>query len=492
MLRFTIPRSLLALLLGGIALGSAAPANAEKVALPDVLQVALRQNPSLASARIDIDIARAQVVQSQGIEDLLLRASGTYFLREADTVDGNVIGTNSSSSAQGEVSIAKLLGTGGTLTLRAASSRRASTFAVNNTEITEYNSELSLRLDQPLLRGRGKELSRAGQSQAKFNRSAAQLDLQARAQNEIRGIVDAYWELVWSHRDLEIRVSALELTRARRKLTESAIALGSVPRSALVAIDQVVATQEEDILISGQNITTRSLELRRLTGLEIGPDHLDLHPDEDLRTSPKKYDMRSVVNRALQTSPELAALSARGKGAKIAIAVADNGLLPSLNLNVSAGPLGTDSGISGSLSGAATGKGYFVGAGLSYEQALHSQRAQGNRAEAQARVRQVLVGERDLRAQIATAAATAVQAAEIAQKRMELSTRAIGLSEQNIEIEKRRFESGRSTNFDVLERQEELKQARLRYARATVDYLRAENAIQTLRGEILTQYGITL
>lgn len=492
MLPFTTRRTLLSLLLAGLALGSSSLASAEKVELPQVLQVAVRQNPSLANAQIDIDIARAQLIQSQGIEDLLLKANASYFRRAVDAVDGNVIGTNGSSVTQADLSISKLLTTGGTVSARLANSRRASTLAFNGMEVTEYNSEVSVRLDQPLLRGRGEKLSRARQTQAKHNRSAAELQLQARAQSEIRSIVDAYWELVWSHRELSIRVSALKLTAARRKLTESAIALGSTPRSALVAVDQVVATQEEEILIAQQSVTTRSLELRRLSGLEIGPDHLDLQPDEDLRVSPKTYEVRKVVEQALLNSPELAALAEQGKGAEIAVEVADNGQLASLNLNLSAGPLSTDDNIAGSLTGVVTGKGYFVGAGLNFEQTLNSQSAKGNRQEARARVRVIEVSERDLRAQIASAAATSVQAAQIAQKRMELSTRAIALSEENIEIEKGRFESGRSTNFDVLQRQEELKQARLRYARATVDYLRADTAIQTLRGEILSQYGISL
>jgi outer membrane protein TolC len=66
------------------------------------------------------------------------------------------------------------------------------------------------------------------------------------------------------------------------------------------------------------------------------------------------------------------------------------------------------------------------------------------------------------------------------------------LSEKNIEAERRRFESGKSTNFDVLQRQDEQKQARLRLARAASDYLRATIQIYALSGELLDRYGVTL
>jgi hypothetical protein len=39
-------------------------------------------------------------------------------------------------------------------------------------------------------------------------------------------------------------------------------------------------------------------------------------------------------------------------------------------------------------------------------------------------------------------------------------------------------------------RQDELKQARLRYARAAADYLRARAFLGSLTGEILGQYGV--
>jgi len=75
---------------------------------------------------------------------------------------------------------------------------------------------------------------------------------------------------------------------------------------------------------------------------------------------------------------------------------------------------------------------------------------------------------------------------------MSLSERVIQLAEKNVEAETRRFGLGRATNFDVLQRQDELQQAQLRRARAQVDYLNATAALDALTGVILKRYGITL
>lgn len=463
----------------------------DEIRLSEVLEVAIRQSPTLASARIDSAVAEAQVVQSLGIEDLLLRASGSYFRQSRESVEGDIIGTNSTSRQSGLVSISKLLPTGGTISLHAETGRQQSDYALAG-NVIGYSSELSLRLTQPILRGRGEDVTRAQQRQAKHELSAVELDLAARTRDEVRAIIDAYWELVWAHKDLEIRRSALGLAVERRRLTESAIKLGSSAATALLEVDQVMATNEEEILLAEQRVIERSLDVRRLAGLEIGPQDLGLVPNEELNVAPETFQLKAVVAKALEVSPELAALAQRGAGSTITIEVASNSLLPQLDLEAAAGPLGNDRTLGASLGDVAMFKGYFISAGLNYQQTISQHQSRGQQLEARAQARRIQIGERDVRAQVAVAAARAVQSAEIASKRMALSQRAMNLSEKNIEAERRRFELGKATNFDVLQRQEEQKQARLRYARAAVDYLRATIAIKALNGELLEQYGIKL
>ncbi|MCP4446036.1 MAG: TolC family protein [Myxococcales bacterium] len=472
--------------------GLAEDATPETLQLSEVLAVVVQSSPTLATAQINQSIANAQVLQTAGIDDILLQANGTYAYQSDESVDGNVTGSDKSSRVAADVTMSKLLSTGGTLSLHANTTRQAATLSFNDTELTEYKTQLSAQFSQPLLRGRGNAVTHATQRQAKHNLGAVALELQASARNEVQRVIEAYWEVVWAHKDLAIRKSSLGLAIERRRLTDSSVKLGSAPRTALLEVDQIMATNEEDILLAEQRVTERSLELRRLAGLEIGPGHLDFTTEEQLNVTPSTFDVNTVLTAALAASPELAALSKRGKSARIAILVARNTNKDKLDVSLSAGPLGTDDQLGGSLAGVATLKGYFVGAGINYERSIGNNAANGRTIEARERRLQLRVNERELRAEIAVSVSRAVQSANIAKKRMALSQRAIELSEMNIEAERRRFESGKATNFDVLQRQEEQKQARLRYARAEVDYLRATIAIQALRGELLSGYGISL
>jgi outer membrane protein len=60
----------------------------------------------------------------------------------------------------------------------------------------------------------------------------------------------------------------------------------------------------------------------------------------------------------------------------------------------------------------------------------------------------------------------------------------------NLDAERARFDVGRSTNYDVLRRQDELSQAQLRRIRAAADYMKAVAVLQTLTGDLLPAYGI--
>ncbi len=485
---------LLAALVCAPAGAQAQEAPPDTLRLSEVLSVVVQSSPALATAQMNQRIADAQVIQALGISDILLQASTGYTYQSDQAVDPFFSGSNTTGRLSAQVTLSKLLSTGGTVALHANSSRtdRSQFFMGTVGEAESYVTQFSARINQPLLRGFGNEVTLATQQQARKNRSAVALDLEVAARNEIRSIIEAYWEVVWAHKDLEIRKSALELAVERRRLTDSSVKLGSAPRTALLEVDQIMATNEEEILLAEQRITEQSLELRRLAGLEIGPGHLSFRTEEQLSVSPKTFDVDTELETAFENSPELAALAIRGENATIEVAVAENSTRSKLDLGLFVGPQGTDESIGSALGRTVSLKGYYVGADLTFEKTLGNHAAGGGRAEARARRQLIRVNERQLRAQIAVQVSRAVQSANIANKRMKLSQRAIELSELNIEAERRRFESGKATNFDVLQRQEEQKQARLRYARAEVDYLRATVALQALRGELLSGYGITL
>ncbi len=467
------------------------------VGLGAVLETAVRQSPSLELARIDVAIADARALEAAGIDDWLLTATAGWLSTRAAPV-GEFFQTTASDSVELDVDLERSLPTGGTFGLHGTGLFRQSTSGLlvdgefEGDEFEVYRSSVTARLYQPLLAGRGRAVARAERRLAEVERTATELDEIASATLIVRDLVQAYWELGYAQSDLEIRESSLELARERLRITEAGVDAGAVAPSEILAVQQVMATREADVEQAKLNVTRRSIDLRRLAGMAIGPGEVDVAVAAPAAIDERELPLRDLVARARASSPEIAVLRARGEGAEIEVEVTENGLLPRLDATLSFGPRGSSDDLRSTLNQMATLDEYQVGATLTYQHALGRRQAKGAHDAARGRLTRTQIGIADAELQVSAAVVEAVRVAETAARRMEISERAITLAEQNIEAEVARFELGRSTNFDVLERQDELQQAQLRYARAGVDYVSALAQLESLTGELLDAYGITL
>ncbi len=163
--------------------------------------------------------------------------------------------------------------------------------------------------------------------------------------------------------------------------------------------------------------------------------------------------------------------------------------MPQLDLALQAGPTGQGS----NFGDAAKGLNQFTfGGSLTFSRSLSQWDVRGRSRELRTAREKISVTAFDVQAQIADSMARAVAQIELARRRVALSQRAIDLANENIRIETDRFNLGRSTNFDVLNRLEDLRQAELRKAQAMTDWHKGEVVVQALTGELLPRYGIAV
>jgi outer membrane protein TolC len=305
-------------------------------------------------------------------------------------------------------------------------------------------------------------------------------------------VVSAYWDLVLAERQVAITDESLALTRERLRITQLGADGGKIAKSEIPAVQQIIATREEDVLTGELGVLNASIALRRAVGMSIGQGDLGLRVDGQLDIVDKKFDLGSLLERAYATSPELAELAKQSDSTTIDIAVTENGLLPQLDLALSAGPSGQDVGASSAAKQTVEFKQYTVGGTLTFSRSIGQNDVRGRARELRMARDKLKVNAVDIRAQYAQTMSTAVAQVELANRRVVLSERAIQLANQNIQIETDRFNLGRSTNFDVLNRHEDLRQAELRKAQALIDWHKAEIVIQALTGDILPAYGVTV
>jgi outer membrane protein len=459
----------------------AGPARATN--LPELLQTAVRQAPALQTARIDIAIAEAQIQQTWARNDWALSAQlATARLRE---FTGRVGWTTTASA-----DITHTLPTGGTIDLHAAATYGDAFVGLAIDKV--WGTEVTASFTQPLLRGRGPLVFDANERRALLSRDVAVLARRLAAIQSVQNVVSTYWDLVLAERQVAITQSSLDLAKERLRITQVGADGGKIPKAELPAVQQIIATREEDVLNGELVVLDRSITVRRAAGLPIGGGELGLRVAPDLETRELALDLGQLVERAYAASPELAELQKQGDSATIEIAVTENGLLPQLDAALSIGPSAQDPSFATAWKNTATLKDVTVSGTLTYQQSLHRDDVRGRARELRETKRKLVVNAFDLRAQIAQTMSRAVAQLEVAKRRILLSQRAIELANENIKVETDRFNLGKSTNFDILNRQEELRQAEIRKAQAMIDFHKAETVVQALTGDILPAYGITV
>lgn len=458
--------------------------DAEELSLGSVLQATVRQSPSLELARIDIALADAAVLEARGVDDWIVDASLLFSTQRL--VDLGLSDLRTRGSA--DVELSRPLSTGGVVSVGASTGFSEGVFGQPDL----WSDTIELSVYQPLLRGRGERYARANIALARISRDASALQIYAEATGVVRNVISAYWDVALSLRNLAIARSSLELALERLRITRAGIEGGAVAPTEALAVEQIIATREEEILSAELAVANRSLDLRRLVGLEIGPGQINIVTVAPPEVEAQQFDLNELLARAYQSSPELAVLAKQEEGAELEVEITDNGLLPRLDLSIAAGPSGAGDDPAAAAEDLVSFDGISIGASLTFQHTIGNRAGRGRTEAARGRLMRTRVTAQDLRAQIALAMVRAVKVAESAQARMAISRRAITLAEQNIDAEKARFELGRATNFDVLQRQEELKQAQLRYAGAVVDYLDALSIIDSLTGDLLPRYGIEL
>lgn len=470
----------------------AGPARA--TSLPELLAVAVKQAPALATATIDIEIAEARIYQTLARDDWRIDGSLNVQRQQGGFFGGQELDHTTTLSAS--AGIGRAFSTGGTLGVRAGTNFFSRTLedATANEFLggENWTHDLSATFTQPMLRNRGRFFWEANERRASLSRDASVLARRLAAIQTVQTVVSAYWDLVLAERQVAITRASLDLARERLRITQIGTDGGKIPRSELPAVQQIIATREEEVLSGELAVLDRSIALRRAAGMPIGKGELGLRLGAELVTRDVTWDLGELTERAFQASPELAQLAKQDAVAVLDVEITENGLLPQLDAALTVGTLGADTKAGAALENLVTLDSLLVSGTLTLQHSLGQENVRGAAREQRATRRRIEVTAFDVRAQIAQTMARAVAQLELARRRVALSQRAIDLAKQNIQIETDRFNLGRATNFDVLSRQEELRLAELRQAQAMIDWHKAETVVQALTGDLLPQYGIEL
>lgn len=456
----------------------------ETLDLGAAIQRALARNPDALREVASVDTAHASVLRTQAPFDYTLTAGTSYArsyqvrgLPQAMPLD----------TLSYDASLVRGLETanGGSLSL-SFQGARTSLGGVT------YSNGLVLQLTHPLLKGMGLDVVARPRQAAEQRVTAAVANRRARVVAVVRDLALAYWELAYAVEDVAIKKKAVQLAREQLELTQAQIRVGRLSQVEEYAVKATIAQNEGDLVTAELGQRQRSRDLRRLLGEPVDPQAGMLATPPPPAIQPAAIDSGTEAEKAVVENPALAALRAGARASELDRDAVDNLLLPDLSFVGSVGTTGVKPAFRDSMEDVVTANTPQYSAGLRFSWVLGNRDVTGQKRQAEATRRKAEIDVVALEIDTKLFALRYADELGTAGRRLELEAVGVEFAQKNLDAEKAKFEVGRTTNYEVLRRQQALTAAQGRRVRAMVDFLEAQAQLLGVSGRILETYGVTL
>jgi outer membrane protein TolC len=351
------------------------------MSLRRAVELAAQNNLQVQLARLVPAVSDTQVTQADAAFDAVYYAN--YNLTDTDTPrppstlsppSGGELLSDTHDLTTG---IRQPLTTGGQVSLETEFNRNH----LNPTFFDDdpyFNSDVLLNLKQPLLRNFGSDVNRAQVLLAQSSRRQGVEDLRKSLLDTIADTEKAYWQLVFDRQDLMIRQRLLARTMEDRNRLKPRQNFDASPVQ-ITEVNSSVESRRADVIRARQEVRHASDALKQLVNapdLPVTGETL-IQPLETPADLPVNVSLLDAVTLALRRRPELQKALLQIKDASLRQRVADNLLLPQLDLNFGLRFNGEDTTFSGAYT--QLGEGNFIDflVGFKFEAPLGNRAAEG-------------------------------------------------------------------------------------------------------------------
>jgi len=441
----------------------------EGVAIPLSLEEAvllgIRNNRGVQTAYLQRISQKFDLYVSEGKFFPKLTIASSYTNNVADGIKTNTKGLATTASMS--------LPTGATLTA-------SSTNSSGNGGVSP--SSTTLTLAQPLLRNGGIEANTASVRMARIDEQINQLNLGATISQTVVQIIYAYRELLRAQEQKKIAEAALKRSRELYEVNKALISAGRMAEVELIQTEAEVANQEVALEEANNQIDATRLALLNLLALE--PSTAVVASALEISAA-KGQSLAQALAVALENQPDYLISLLSIERAKINLDFAKNQRL--WDVSLVAGQSQTQgNGFAGTAGASSSYTGLQITVPIgdrTLEQAVvHASVGLKNQNLRTQDVRQVL--EQRIR--------DAVRNVQTRWRQFELSKKARELTVLKLNIENEKLKAGRSSNFQILVFEGDLRNAENAQLNAQIAYLNALTDLDDKMGKILDAWRIPI
>lgn len=514
------------------------------LSLHNALEIALRDNLEVEVERTHEADANAALQAAQGYTDLTFRWQPNYQAR-------SIPAPSLLEASNGKLSEHYL---SSNVSVHEATPWKGAAFDVSfeNSRVSSENpflgvnpfftSQLAITVTQPLLRNREIDASRSLLRVRARQTGLSRSEFQAKLIDVIGRVQQAYWDLAAARENEQIQGEAVDLAREQLQRDRNRIEAGTLAQAEAASAEAEIARRQDAWYASAALAVEQENALKRLlahaSGNPIWKEELIAADREALVPEGANSDVSETVTRALAQRPEirsalirqqindikkaqnenlvkpqvnlvatytLAGLAGRLNTAPDPITLATapivnqiNPLLSSLGITPVAAPtLGVlpsylVGGYGSDLANLFSGRYQTVQAGLQVDLTFRNRAAKAAVEQSTIAARREKLEQSQIEQLVQAEVRDALEAVVIARQRREAAASGERASKERLESETRLFDTGESTNFLTLTRQNEYSEARRRLLIAILESNKAVARLQHATGTTLQENHLTV
>ncbi len=473
------------------------------LSIDDAIRYALEYNLDIRVQEFEPQIKQEEINEAETAFDLTLTSEGSETINEP-------VGQNSPRSVTNlTAGVEKRLSTGGSYQVGVSTGlmifsefdttttnpQTGQPMTVTLDPDTQYSTSLDFTVNHALLKNRGKDVNTTQIEVARKHYDISLSELRANISETISQVKTTYWDLVYAIGDLEAKRLSLELAYDLVKINEAQVEVGTLAPIEVLQAKATAASREVDIINAEKTVRDTEDQLKRLLNIPEQEEAMwssALIPTDDPLESSPNVSLQSSIQRALDNREELEQVRTGLEIQELLLHTNENQLLPEVNVLGRLSMSGTDESVGDTLGELAGLDNFSFTAGVNFSYPLGNRAAKSTYNQTKLEIDKSRLSLHNLEQLITVQVRQTVRSVNTAYKLVDATRVALELAQEQLDAEQKKFNEGLSTNFQVLNYQEQLASAKSRHTMSLTSYNKALVGLEQITGEILQRHNIVI
>jgi outer membrane protein TolC len=360
-----------------------------------------------------------------------------------------------------------------------------------------WTNSFSFRVRQPVLRRGGISYNEANIRSAEASTRAARAEYRNLLERTLAGVERSYWLLVYAGADLEVKRHSLRVAEELLRISRRRLEAGAGTRIEVVQAEAGIAQREKELILAEHRLASSRDVLRSFVFPFVeknGEQEFLIAPRDSASPSPTppSGNLESRIRLAFERRPDVEATKEALEAAGIRVSQRENELLPQVDAFGRVGLAGLEESFSESSRIAMSRRFPTWEVGISVEIPLGNEAARSRHRRSLLERAKIAAGFETLKNQVVVDVRDAWRLIETSRREIEASRRAVAAAQAQFEAERDRVEAEKSTNYQLLETEQDLSEAKSQELFSLVGYRIALVNIEEATGTYLETRGLAM